>query len=84
MRLLIVLFALLGMSFQAKAQTLKGKIYDTNSTVKNIKIFNTTQKRFTVSNEDGDFNIEAKVNDTIAFESLFYDPKKSHFERHTF
>lgn len=72
MRQLFLLIILLGLPFLAKAQTLKGKIYNTNTTLNNIKIFNKTQNRFTVSNADGNFSIEAKTNDTIAFESLFY------------
>ncbi len=75
MRRLFLFTALLGLPFLVKAQTLKGKIYNATSTLKNIKVFNTTENRFTVSNTDGDFSIEAKINDTIAFESLFYHPK---------
>lgn len=75
MRQLFLLIILLGLPFLAKAQTLKGKIYNATSTLKNIKVFNKTEKRFTVSNANGDFSIEAKINDTIAFESLFYHPK---------
>lgn len=57
------------------SQTLKGKLYDTKSVLKNIKVFNKTQNRVTVTNNEGDFTIEAKVNDTISFESLFYHKK---------
>ena len=57
------------------SQTLRGKVYDSTSTVKNIKVYNETQKRVTATNEKGDFTIVAKVNDTILFESVFYHPK---------
>ena len=57
------------------AQTLNGKVYDANAPVKNINVFNKTQNRVTVTNEDGNFSIQAKVNDSIAFESLFYHNK---------
>ncbi|WP_179377313.1 hypothetical protein [Winogradskyella wichelsiae] len=57
------------------SQTLNGKVYDTKSVIKNIKVFNKTQNRVTITNEEGDFNIEAKVNDSITFESLFYHKK---------
>lgn len=69
----IVLFVLF--TTEINAQTLKGKVYDSISTVKNIKVFNETQNRITATNSDGDFSIIAKVNDTILFESLFYHPK---------
>ena len=57
-------------------QTLEGKVYDSKSTVKNIKVLNKTQNRLTVTDKDGNFSIVAKVNDTISFESLFYHPKE--------
>ncbi|NRR92584.1 hypothetical protein HSX10_13505 [Winogradskyella undariae] len=57
------------------SQTLNGKVYDTKSVLKNIKVFNKTQKRVTLTNNEGDFTIEAKVNDSISFESLFYHKK---------
>ncbi len=57
-------------------QTLKGKVYDSKSTVKNIKVLNKTQNRLTVTDDEGSFSIEAKVNDTIAFNSVFYHPKE--------
>lgn len=57
------------------AQTLNGKIYDVKGIVKNIKIYNKTQNRLTLSNADGDFSIQAEVNDSISFESLFYHTK---------
>ncbi|QNK78005.1 hypothetical protein H7F37_02650 [Winogradskyella sp. PAMC22761] len=57
------------------SQTLNGKVYDTKSVLKNIKVFNKTQNRVTLTNNEGDFTIEAKVNDSITFESLFYHKK---------
>lgn len=67
-------------------QTLEGKVYDSKSTVKDIKVLNKTQNRLTFTDEDGNFNIAAKVNDTISFESIFYHPKtvilnQNHFEQ---
>ena len=75
MRLFYILITLLCSSLALNAQTLKGKIYDATGTVKNIKVFNDTQNRVTATNEIGDFNIIAKVNDTLLFESIFYHPK---------
>ncbi|WP_339753503.1 hypothetical protein [uncultured Winogradskyella sp.] len=75
MRQLIIIFSLFSLPFVINAQTLKGKIYDATNTIKNIKVFNETQNRITASNEKGNFNIIAKINDTILFESIFYHPK---------
>ena len=75
MRLSFIFTLVFLLSFTLNAQTLKGKVYDSISTVKNIKVFNETQNRVTATNDGGDFNITAKVNDTILFESLFYHPK---------
>jgi hypothetical protein len=85
MRQLPILVFLLCLPFATSAQTLNGKVYDATGPVKNIKISNDTQNRVTATNEDGNFNINAKVNDTILFESVFYHPKaivltKSHLE----
>ncbi|MFD1014934.1 hypothetical protein [Winogradskyella rapida] len=57
------------------SQTLNGKVYDTKSVLKNIKVINKTQNRMTITNADGDFKIEAKVQDSIIFQSLFYHQK---------
>lgn len=71
--------------FAAFSQTLEGKVYDSKSVVEDIKVWNKTQNRLTVTDENGDFNIEAEVNDTIEFQSVFYHPKtiivkQSHFD----
>ena len=70
-----ILLFLLVLPFINNAQTLSGKIYDEKGVVKNIKVYNKTQGRLTLTNTDGDFKIEAKVNDSISFESLFYHKK---------
>lgn len=68
-----------------QSQTLKGKVYDASTTIKGIKVLNESQNRVTATDENGNFRIVAKVNDTILFESLFHHPKtvvlnSSHFE----
>ena len=57
------------------SQTLKGKVYDSEATVKGIKITNTTKNTKTVTDDKGEFQIAASVNDSIQFESLFHHPK---------
>ena len=75
MRKITILILLLCLPCIQYAQTLNGKVYDAKGTVKNIKVFNKTQNRVTLSNNEGDFSIDAKVNDSISFESLFYHKK---------
>jgi hypothetical protein len=75
MRQSIILIVLLSLPFALNAQILKGKVYNSTTTIENIKVFNDTQNRLTATNKNGDFSINAKVNDTILFESLFYHPK---------
>ena len=78
----ICLFSLNSFVF---GQTLNGKVYDSKSVVKNIKVLNKTQNRLTVTDKNGNFSIPAMVNDTISFQSLFYHPlevilTQSHFD----
>lgn len=68
----IILFLL---PYGVFSQTINGKVYDNESTVKGIKIYNITQKILTYTNNEGDFAITAVVNDTLFFESLFHHPK---------
>lgn len=75
MRQLLVFISFLCLPILINSQTLRGKVYDSTSTVKSIKVYNETQKRITATNDKGDFTITAKVNDTILFESVFYHPK---------
>ena len=88
MRYFIIITALFFYHNLSLAQTIKGKVFDTKNVVKNMKIINKTQNILTFTNKDGNFNIEAKVNDTLSFQSIFYHPlevvvKQSHFEDRT-
>ncbi len=85
MRFLLTFLLFLSFYYNLSAQTLSGKVYDTKTVVKDMKVINKTQNILTVTNKDGDFNITAKVNDTISFQSIFYHPlevvlKQSHFD----
>ncbi|WP_299103484.1 hypothetical protein [uncultured Winogradskyella sp.] len=75
MQKITFLLFLLCLPLLHNAQTLKGKVYDSKGTIKNIKVYNNTQNRLTLTNEEGDFSITAKVADSITFESLFYHKK---------
>lgn len=61
--------------FAVVSQTVSGKVYDSKSSVKNLSVFNLNQKSYTHTSNNGDFSIEASVNDTLLFSSLFYEPK---------
>lgn len=85
MRLLLLFILIITFNCKVSAQTLSGKVYDSKSVVKDMKVLNKTQNILTVTNQDGDFSIEAKVNNTISFQSIFYHPlevilKQSHFD----
>lgn len=81
---ILTLFCLTLIS-QVYSQTLKGKVYDDQTTVKGAKVINKSQNRLTGTNSEGDFTINAKVNDTISIESLFHHNQSfvvtlSHFQ----
>jgi len=85
MRFSLIFLFFLSFNFNLPAQTLSGKVYDTKTVVKDMKVINKTKNILTITNKDGDFSIEAKVNDTISFQSIFYHPlevvlKQSHFD----
>lgn len=57
------------------SQNIKGKVYDNQSTVKGIKVYNVSKQTKTYTDGEGEFTIAASVNDTLFFESLFHHPK---------
>lgn len=58
--------------FSFVAQTINGKVYDAETTVKGALVVNVTQKSMTYTNDEGDFEILAKVKDTLYISSLFH------------
>lgn len=66
--LLILLLLPLGLV----AQTVKGIVYDAETTVKGALIVNMSQNIMTYTNDEGDFKIEAKTKDTLYISSLFH------------
>lgn len=67
----ILLFLLL-LPFSFLAQTINGKVYDAETTVKGALVVNISQNIMTYTNDKGDFKIEAKVKDTLYVSSLFH------------
>ena len=57
------------------SQSIEGKIYDAESTVNGAKIFNLTQNLMVYSDEEGNFQIKANLNDQIAISTLFHEPQ---------
>lgn len=72
---LILVLVFQFISIKTVSQTINGKVYDSESTAKGIKVFNKTKKFHTYTNNDGDFSIKATVTDTIIFSSLFHKEK---------
>ncbi|MCF7560547.1 carboxypeptidase-like regulatory domain-containing protein [Sabulilitoribacter multivorans] len=73
---LITLIGLISF-WNINSQTIEisGKV-ESKTDVENIHVINTTAKFFTVTNKSGDFNITAKLNDTIVFSSIQHKPKE--------
>jgi len=78
------IFILFLLPLSMLSQQITGKIYDQETTVKGATIFNTSKSIITHTDEKGDFEIKASVNDTIIFYSLFHKQQtlklvESHF-----
>ncbi|WP_157823391.1 hypothetical protein [Olleya sp. 1-3] len=58
------------------AQTINGSVYDSISTLENIKITNLSSKQMTTSDVNGRFSIAGKIGDTLHASSLFYNEQK--------
>ena len=58
------------------SQNINGKIYDEDSTVKGALIINLTQNDTTYSDLKGSFKLQATINDSLVFYSLFHHTKK--------
>ena len=65
MKFILLLFFCFAGAF-AKAQTLRGTVYDATTTVADVSIQNLTQNVQTYSNDDGTFTINAAAQDSIA------------------
>lgn len=57
------------------SQNIKGKVYDDFSTVKGASIYNATKEQLDYTDDNGDFDIDASINDTLFFYSLFHSQK---------
>lgn len=57
------------------SQEITGKVYDSETTVKGIDVFNISQKTIAYTDNEGRFTIHAKVDDTLSFHSTFHNQK---------
>ena len=64
-----------GLNAFAQSVDINGKI-NAKTEVDGIHIINKTASRFTISNDNGEFIIPAKLNDTILFSGISYQPKE--------
>lgn len=69
--ILFLLFSVLSFS----QNTISGVIYDKKGRLHNIKVINVSSGNLVYTNQEGLFTIEAKVNDTLRFSSIFYEGK---------
>ncbi|MFL9831260.1 hypothetical protein ABS764_10420 [Flavobacterium sp. ST-87] len=72
-----LLSTLVLLSFQISfSQTIKGKIVFNNYAISKVDIINASTKDISISDANGYFSIDAKMNDTLVFIAKNYDIKK--------
>jgi hypothetical protein len=59
----------------SNAQTINGFVYDHETTVKGVKLLNTTQNILAYSDDKGQFKIKARLKDTLVISSFFHATK---------
>ena len=69
-------FLFLLFSIITSAQQITGKVYDSKSVLKNIKISNITKQIAVYSDDEGIFKIKAELNDSLVFSSIFYKEQR--------
>ena len=77
-------FIFILLPFSIFSQSITGKVYDKETTVKGIDVFNLSKKTRTYTDDYGNFSIEATIDDTLSFHSIFHNKKiikltESHF-----
>ena len=78
----ILTFITLAFSFmcfsQEQSQTVKGKVQSETSEaiLQNVHVLNLTKVKGTITNKEGEFEINAKLNDTLYFSYIGYKPLK--------
>ena len=78
----ILIFISLSLSFvcfsQQQNQVVKGKVQSetSKSVLQNVHVLNLTKVKGTITNLEGEFEINAKLNDTLYFSYIGYKPLK--------
>lgn len=62
-------------SLNVSSQSINGKVYDAETTVKGALVVNISQNIMTYTDDEGHFKIHAKVRDTLYVSSLFHTKK---------
>lgn len=57
------------------SQNISGKVYDSETSVKGMDVFNLSKEIRAYTDDDGRFTIKASVGDTLSFHSLFHNQK---------
>lgn len=70
--LLVLFFAPLAMAQSDYRTWLRGKVMYQNTNVMAANVVNTTTQQATITDDDGEFAIEVKMNDELVFTSLQY------------
>ena len=68
-------FVFILLPFSIFSQSITGKVYDKETTVKGIDVFNLSKKTRTYTDDYGNFTIEATIDDTLSFHSIFHNKK---------
>lgn len=72
----LFVFLLFASISSAQIVEIKGKVIVADDEIEGIHVINKTASKFTITNYKGEFNIPAKLNDTIVFSALKYKPKE--------
>ncbi len=77
MKQTLFFFNLIFSFFYVNGQSVKihGQV-KSDDDVENIHVINKTAQVFTITNSDGNFIITARLNDTLVFSSILYNPKE--------
>ena len=76
--LIVVLFISAVSNSQEQEEIIRGKVQSETSNVilQNVHVLNLTKVKGTITNSSGEFEIQAKVNDTLYFSYIGYKPLK--------
>src|SRR6478609_7752493 len=77
---LLLLLFIVQFVFAQKEKWIQGKIIVKDATPQGVHIINLVNEKETISNEKGEFNIEAKTDDLLVFSSKHLDYQRKIIE----